>query len=336
MEDAFMADLTTTYMGLELESPVVPSASPLSRKLDNIKLMEDAGAGAVVLYSLFEEQIEMDASQLGHLLDHGAQGLADAMAYFPAANEYARTPEEYLEHVRQAKEAVDIPVIASLNGVSRGGWTEYAKKIEQAGADALELNIYFIPVQETLFAEDVETLYLDILQEVKKQVTIPLALKLSPFFSALPNFADRLAAHGADGLVLFNRFYQPDIDVDEETVRSSVLLSTSLEMRVPLRWIAILYGQVDVSLALTTGVHTSDDVVKAILAGADVAMVCSALLTEGVAHISELLKGVYAWMDGKGYQTLDEIRGKLCLKSYVEPAAFERGSYMKLLNSYRP
>lgn len=330
-----MADLTTSYMGLELQNPVVPSASPLSREIDNIKLMEDAGAGAVVLYSLFEEQIEMDASQLGHLLDHGPQGLADAMSYFPSANDYARTPEEYLEHVRQAKEAVGIPVIASLNGVSRGGWIEYAKKIQEAGADALELNIYFIPVQETLFAEDVETLYLDILQEVKKHVTLPLALKLGPFFSALPNFAGRLAAYGADGLVLFNRFYQPDIDVDDETVRSSLLLSTSLEMRVPLRWVAILHGQVDASLALTTGVHSSEDVLKAILAGADVAMVCSVLLREGIAEISELVKGLHAWMDGKGYESLDEIKGKLSLKSYVEPSAFERGSYMKLLNSYR-
>ncbi len=330
-----MADLTTNYMGLKLKNPVVPSASPLSRKTGGIKLMEDAGAGAVVLYSLFEEQIEMDASKLGHMLDHGAQGLADAMAYFPAANDYARSADEYLEHVRRAKEAVDMPVIASLNGVSRGGWTDYAKKIQQAGADALELNVYFIPVKDTLFAEDVETLYLDILKDVKKNVTIPVAMKLSPFFSALTNFADRLAANGADGLVLFNRFYQPDIDVDEEAVKTSVLLSDSLEMRVPLRWVAILYGQVEASLALTTGVHTAEDVVKAILAGADVAMVCSVLLQESIREISEILKGVHAWMDGKGYASLDQVRGKLALKSYVEPAAFERGSYMKLLNGYR-
>jgi dihydroorotate dehydrogenase (fumarate) len=323
-------------MGLNLSTPVVPSASPLSKTIDNIELMEDAGAGAVVLYSLFEEQIEMDPSQLGHLLDHGAKGLADAMAYFPGANEYARTPEKYLDHVRKAKEAVDIPIIGSLNGVSRGGWIEYARKIQEAGADALELNIYFVPIQETLFAEDVETLYLDILQEVKKHVTIPVAVKLSPFFSALPNFADRLVAHGADALVLFNRFYQPDIDVDDEAVRPSVLFSTSFEMRLPLRWVAILHGQLDASLALTTGVHTSEDVVKAVLAGADVAMVCSALLREGIEYISELTKGVYAWMEGKGYESLQELKGKLSLKSYVEPAAFERGSYMKLLNSYRP
>jgi len=331
-----MANLTTTYMGLKLKNPVVPSASPLSRKIDDIKLMEDAGAGAVVLYSLFEEQIEMDASQLGHLLDHGAQGLADATAYFPAANDYARTPQEYLDHVRRAKEAVDIPIIASLNGISRGGWTEYASKIEEAGADALELNIYFIPVKETLFAEDVETLYLDILQDVKEHVTIPVALKLGPFFSALTNFADRLVAHGADGLVLFNRFYQPDIDVDDESVRSSVLFSTPFEIRLPLRWIAILHGQVNASLALTTGVHTAEDVLKAILAGADVAMVCSVLLQGGIEQISEMVKDIHAWMNDKGYESLKALKGKLSLKSYVEPAAFERGSYMKLLNSYRP
>jgi dihydroorotate dehydrogenase (fumarate) len=331
----FMADLTTTYLGLDLKSPVVPSASPLSKEIDSIKLMEDAGAGAVVLYSLFEEQIEMDASKMGHVLDRGAQGLADVMTYFPAANDYARTPEEYLEHVRQAKGAVDIPIIASLNGVSRGGWIEYAKRIQEVGADALELNIYFLPVKETLFAEDVETLYLDILEDVKKNVTIPVALKLSPFFSALPNFVDRLAANGADGLVLFNRFYQPDIDVDGETVKTSLLFSTSFEMRLPLRWIAILYGQTDASLALTTGVHTTEDVVKAMLAGADVAMVCSALLKEGVEYISDLVKGVHAWMDKKGYESLEAVKGKLSLQSYVEPAVFERGSYMKLLNSYR-
>jgi dihydroorotate dehydrogenase (fumarate) len=331
-----MADLTTNYMGLKLNSPIIPSASPLSRKIDDIKLMQDAGAGAVVLYSLFEEQIQMDASQLGHLLDRGAQGLADAVSYFPAANEYVRAPKDYLEHVRRAKEAVDIPIIASLNGVSRGGWTEYAKKIQQAGADALELNIYFIPVKATLFAEDLETLYLDILKDIKKHLTIPVAVKLSPFFSALPNFADRLVAHGANALVLFNRFYQPDIDVDDETITSSVLFSTSLDVRVPLRWIAILHGQIDASLALTTGVHTADDVIKAILAGADVAMVCSVLLQEGIREMSELLKGVHAWMDRRGYTSLNQIRGKLGLQSYVEPAAFERGSYMKLLNSYRP
>jgi len=331
-----MADLTTTYMGLTLKTPLVPSASPLSKTIDNIKLMEDAGAGGVVLYSLFEEQIKMEPSQLGHLLDHGAQGLADAMAYFPAANEYVRTPDDYLEHVRRAKEAVEVPIIASLNGVSRGGWIEYAQKIQEAGADALELNIYFIPIQETLFAEDVETLYLDILQEVKKHITIPVAVKLGPFFTALTNFADRLVAHGADALVLFNRFYQPDVDVEAETVKTSVLFSTSFEMRLPLRWIAILYGQLDTSLALTTGVHTSEDVVKAILVGADVAMACSALLKEGVEYISDLIKGVYAWMDDKGYESLSDFKGKLSLKSYVEPAAFERGSYMKLLNSYRP
>lgn len=330
-----MADLTTSYMGLKLNSPIVPSASPLSRKIDDIKLMEDAGAGAVVLYSLFEEQIQMDASQLGHLLDRGAQGLADAISYFPAANEYVRAPEDYLEHVRRAKEAVDIPIIASLNGVSRGGWTEYAKKIQQAGADALELNIYLIPVKETLFAEDVEMLHLDILKDVKKHLTIPVAVKLSPFFSALPNFAGRLAAHGANALVLFNRFYQPDIDVDAETITSSVLFSISLDMRVPLRWIAILHGQVNASLALTTGIHTSEDVLKAILAGADVAMVCSVLLQEGIQEIGELTKGVHTWMERKGYASLKEIRGKLSLESYIEPAAFERGSYMKLLNGYR-
>jgi dihydroorotate dehydrogenase (fumarate) len=329
-----MADLHTTYMGLSLKNPVVPSASPLSREISGVRAMEDAGASAVVLYSLFEEQIGLDADELEHLASRGARSLADASGYFPSQLEYTRNADEYVEHVRKAKEAVDIPIIASMNGISKGGWLEYSKKIAEAGADGLELNIYFIPTTSRLFGLDVETIYLDVLRSVKKQVEIPVAVKLSPFFSALPNFADRLADAGADGLVLFNRFYQPDIDVDQGEVVSSLNLSTSEDMRLPLRWIAILYGEVETSLALTSGVHTADDVLKAIMAGSDVANVCSVLLRESVGKIGELVQGLADRMDEKGIKSVGELKGNLSLQSYVEPWAFERASYLKLLQSY--
>jgi dihydroorotate dehydrogenase (fumarate) len=239
-----------------------------------------------------------------------------------------------VEHVRKAKETVDIPIIASMNGISKGGWLDYSKQIEEAGADGLELNIYFIPTTSRLFGLDVETLHLDILKSVKKQVSIPVAVKLSPFFSALPNFADRLADAGADGLVLFNRFYQPDIDVEGQQVVSNITLSTPAEMRLPLRWIAILYDQIETSLALSTGVHSADDVLKAIMAGADVANVCSVLLKEGVGKITELVQEIGERMDEKGIESVEALKGKLSLGMYVEPWAFERSSYLKLLQSY--
>jgi dihydroorotate dehydrogenase (fumarate) len=329
-----MADLSTTYMGLRLKNPVVPSASPLSRTVSDIKRMEDAGASAVVLYSLFEEQIGLEADGLEHLASRGAQSLADASGYFPGELEYTRNPDEYVEHVRKAKEAVDIPIIASMNGISKGGWLDYSKQIAQAGADALELNIYLIPTTSRLFGLDIETLYIDIVRSVRKQVDIPLTIKLSPFFSALPNFADRASDSGANGLVLFNRFYQPDIDVETEDVVPNLTLSTSADMLLPLRWIAILYGEVDASLALSSGVHSSDDVLKAVMAGASVAHVCSVLLQEGIDKITDLVRGLDQRMDEKGIHSIADVRGKLSLQSYVEPWAFERASYLKLLNSY--
>jgi len=329
-----MADLRTTYMGLNLKNPVVPSASPLSRQLGDIKAMEDAGAGAVVLYSLFEEQIGLDPQELEHVASRGAQSLADASGYFPSQLEYTRDPDAYVEHVRQAKEAVDIPIIASMNGISKGGWLEYSQRIEQAGADALELNIYFIPTTSRLFAVDVETLYTDILKSVRKQVSIPVAVKLSPFFSALPSFADLLVDAGANGLVLFNRFYQPDVDVDRMEVLPSLNLSTSADMRLPLRWVAILHGELETSLALSGGVHTPVDVLKALLAGADVANVCSVLLKEGIGKIGGLVQGLDRLLEEKGFGSVEEAKGRLSLQSYVEPWAFERASYLKLLQSY--
>lgn len=329
-----MDNLSTTYLGFKLKHPIVPSASPLSRKLEDIKVMEDAGASAVVLYSLFEEQFELDPDELEHLVREGATTLTDALGYFPDQQEYIRDPDGYVEHVRKAKEAVDIPIIASMNGTSKGGWLEYSKKIEEAGADALELNIYFIPTTSMLFGLDVETLYLDILKSVKQQVNIPVAVKVSPFFSALPNFVDRLAETGADGVVLFNRFYQPNIHVAEQRFTADLTLSTSSDLLLPLRWIAILYGQVDVSLALTSGVHSADDILRAILAGADVANVCSVLLKNGIGHLSTLVQELAARMDELEMESINSVKGKLSLQNYVEPAALERGSYVKLLHSY--
>lgn len=329
-----MADTKTTYIGLQLKNPLVPSASPLTRNLDDIKALEDAGASAVVLYSLFEEQISLETGDLSHLILNGAMSLADASVYFPHRHEYPRDPDQYVEHVRKAKEAVDIPIIGSMNGTSKGGWLEYAKKIEEAGADGLELNIYFIPTTDTLFGLDVETLYLDILSSVADLVNIPVAVKLSPFFSALPNFATRLDEAGADALVLFNRFYQPNINVEEKKVVPDIALSRSEDLLLPLRWVAILYGQIECSMALTTGIHTAKDVVKALLAGADVTNVCSVLLREGIGRLKSLIKETNELLDILGMESVSSIRGTLSLENFAEPAAFERASYIKLLQSY--
>jgi dihydroorotate dehydrogenase (fumarate) len=329
-----MADIRTSYMGLELKNPIVPSASPLSREISGIKKMEDAGAAAVVLYSLFEEQIALETGEFSSMLSSGALSLADASVYFPHQHEYPRDPEAYVDHIRKAKEVVDIPIIASMNGTSKGGWLEFAKQIEQAGADGLELNFYFIPTTDTLLGLDIETIYLDILKSVKKMVDIPIAVKLSPFFTALPNFAVRLDETGADALVLFNRFYQPDINVERKEIQPNITLSKPEDILLPLRWIAILYGQVDCSFALTSGVHSADAVLKAIMAGADIANVCSVLLAEGVEKISELVENTASRMDELKIDSLGSIKGALSLESYVEPAAFERSSYIKLLQSY--
>lgn len=330
-----MVDLSTTFMGLKLKHPVVPSASPLSKDIATIKAMEDKGAAAVVLYSLFEEQIQYDVDSLEHFLEQGTESFAEALTYFPPMAEYRMGPDEYVEHVFKAKQAVDIPIIASLNGVSLGGWTDYAKKIEQAGADGIELNVYFIATGAELFGLDVETLYLDILRSVKKNVKIPVAMKLSPYFTALTNFAERLDAEGADALVLFNRFYQPDIDLETLSVTPNLLLSSPYEIRLPLRWIAILHGKLDASLALTSGVHSAADVLKSVLVGADVANVCSVLLTGGLGKISELVEGVRTWMEENEYESIAQMKGSMSHKSVAEPAAFERANYIKVLSSYK-
>lgn len=329
-----MVDLTTTYMGLALKNPIVPSASPLSADLDTIKQMEDAGAAAVILHSLFEEQIDFEAEAMAYYLDQGTESFAEALSYFPAVHEYRREPDDYVEHIRRAKEAVDIPIIPSLNGITPGGWTRYAKRFEDAGADAVELNVYFIPTNPSFMSYDIEDLYVKLLKDVKSHVSIPVAIKLSPYFSAMPHVASMLDAEGADALVLFNRFYQPDIDIEALEVTPNLQLSSSVEMRLPMRWIAILYGRIDASMALTSGIHTHKDVIKAVMAGADVANVCSVLLKKGVEEMNLLVQGLAAWMEEHEYESLEQMKGSMSHKSVPEPAAFERANYMKVLNSY--
>ena len=330
-----MTDLTTTYMGLTLKNPIVPSASPLAKRVDSIKQMEDAGAAAITMYSLFEEQIDLEALAQHNFIEQTTFMSAEATAYFPKAADYNRGPDGYLELIRQAKEAVDVPVIGSLNGVTPGGWTRYARLIQDAGADALELNVYMLPTRLDLTSDGVENTYLEILRDVKASVKIPVAMKLSPFFSSLPNMARRLDKAGANALVLFNRFYQPDFDLEELAVTPHLVLSTPWEMRLPLRWIAILYGHIKASMALTTGVHTPDDVVKAVMAGADIANVASVLLERGPSHISELIGGLRQWMDEHEYESVAQMKGALSQRNVTEPAAFERANYMKVLGSWK-
>jgi dihydroorotate dehydrogenase (fumarate) len=329
-------DLTTTYMGMSLKNPLVPSSSPLSHKVDNIRRMEDAGAAAVVMHSLFEEQITLESLQLDHYLSYGTDSYAEALTYFPDMENYNVGPEEYLDLIRQAKEAVDIPIIGSLNGVSTGGWVEYARRIQEAGADALELNVYYIPTSIELTGTEVEQLYLDILRDVKTSVSIPVAMKLSPYFSATANMAHRLATAGADALVLFNRFYQPDLDLEELEVAPRLVLSKSREMHLPLRWVAILYGRVPADLAITGGVHNHVDVLKGLMAGAQVTMMASALLQKGVKRISKVLKNMAEWMEEHEYESVTQMQGSMSQQHVAEPAAFERANYMKILQSWRP
>lgn len=328
-------DLTTHYLGMKLKSPIVPSASPLSEEIGNIRKMEDAGAGAVVLYSLFEEQIAQESLDLDHFTTKGTESFAESLTYFPEPGEYRLGPEEYLNHIRKAKEAVKIPVIASLNGTSEGGWTDYAARMEEAGADALELNIYYIPTNPSLSAEKVENTYVEIVKSVRSTVRIPLAVKISPFFSNLAYTAGRLDRAGANALVLFNRFYQPDIDLDDLEVRSHVLLSTPQAMRLPLRWVAILHGRVKADLAATGGIHTAEDCLKMLMAGAKTTMLCSILLKKGIDQIREIEKGMRKWMEEHEYVSVEQMQGSMSQRSVADPAAFERAQYMRALAGYR-
>jgi dihydroorotate dehydrogenase (fumarate) len=329
-------DLTTTYMGLPLRTPLVPSASPLSEEIDNLKRMEDAGASAVVLHSLFEEQLVRESYELHHHLIAGTESFAEALTYFPEPEQFQVGPEGYLNHIRKAKAAVDIPIIASLNGASPGGWINYASQMQQAGADALELNIYHIPTDMSVTGAEIEQTRLDILDMVKTVVTIPVALKLSPFFSNLANMARRLDEAGADGLVLFNRFYQPDIDLENLVVRPNIILSTPQALRLPLRWVAILYGRVKASLAATSGIHTAQDVLKMLMAGASVTMLCSVLLRHGITQIRVIEQGMREWMEEHEYESVRQMQGSMSQQSCANPSEFERAQYMHALQSYKP
>jgi dihydroorotate dehydrogenase (fumarate) len=328
-------DLSTSYLGLKLKNPVVASSSPLTSTLDGMKCLEDAGAAAVVLNSLFEEQLVGEAAELNHFLNQGTESYVEAQTYFPRTGEHILGPEEYLELIRKAKGALRIPVIGSLNGASSGGWTKFAKNIEEAGADAIELNVYFVATEATLSSMEVEQRYLSVLRAVKETVRIPVAMKLSPFFSAMASMAHRLDAEGANGLVLFNRFYQPDIDLESLEVMPNVILSSSEALRLPLRWIAILHGRIKASLAGTSGVHTANDVLKMLLAGANATMMCSALLRHGPARITEVLAGLDRWLTEREYVSVSQMQGGMSQKSVANPAAFERANYMKALQTFR-
>ena len=329
-------DLSTRYLGLMLKNPIVPSASPLARDLKNLRQMEDAGAAAVVLHSLFEEQINAEAQRLDHYLTRGTHSFSEALTYFPTVAEYRAGPEEYLEHLRKARKALAIPVIASLNGVSAGGWVSYAREIEQAGADALEINVYFVPTDPDLPGSAVEDMYSELVAQVTRTVRIPVAVKLSPFFSSLPNVARRLVRVGARGLVLFNRFYQPDLDIEKLEVVPHLVLSDSDELRLPLRWIAILYGRVPADLALTTGVHTAPDAIKGLMAGAAVTMLASELLHLGIPRITDILSDMTRWMTDHEYESVSQMQGSMSQIKCPAPAAFERANYMKVLSDYKP
>jgi len=329
-------NLSTTYLGLKLRSPLVPSAAqPLTENVDNIKRMEDAGAAAVVMHSLFEEQLTLERRELFESMTQGTESFAEALTYFPEPEQFQVGPELYLKHIAQAKAAVKIPIIASLNGSTPGGWVEYAKKIEQAGADAIELNIYWIPTDPSLSSIRIEDTYVDIMRSVKEQVNIPVAVKLSPFFTNFANMARRLEAAGADGLVLFNRFYQPDMDLESLEVTPNILLSTPMAMRVPLRWIAILRDQVTLSLAATSGIHRATDAIKMLMAGAEVTMMCSALLRHGVKHLTTVENEIRAWMEEHDYESIEQLQGSMSQKNCPDPAAFERAQYMRAVSSYR-
>jgi dihydroorotate dehydrogenase (fumarate) len=322
-------------MGLQLKNPLVPSASPLSRDLDNIKRLEDAGASAIVMYSLFEEQIEHEQRELDHFLAQGTESYQEAVSYFPEAEDYNLGPDEYLEHIRSAKKATSIPIIGSLNGVSAGGWLEYAKKIQDAGADGLELNVYYIPTDTRFSAKEIENIYVEDLKRIKGAVSIPVAMKLSPYFTTMASMAKKLDDAGADALVLFNRFYQPDFDLEELEVVPTVNLSSPAENRLPLRWIAILYGHINANMAATTGIHSAQDALKMLMAGADVAMLCSVLLEKGPQHLATVLADLQQWMEEKEYSSVTQMKGSMSQRSVAEPAAFERANYMKALNSWK-
>jgi dihydroorotate dehydrogenase (fumarate) len=331
-----MSDLSTTYLGLNLKNPLVASASPLSRKIERACKLEEAGISAIVMYSLFEEQIIRESLELDQARAQGEDSFPEAVSHLPDGGLYGVGPENYLKQVTSLKKALKIPVIGSLNGVSMGGWTRYARQIQEAGADALELNMYYLAADPDISSSDIESTQVELVSEIKSAISIPLAVKISPFVTSVANFSRRLVEAGADGLVLFNRFYQPDFDLEELEVVHSLDLSTSADLRLPLRWISILYGKIDADLALTSGIHTSSDVLKAMMAGARVAMTASELLWDGsVKRVEEILNHTQTWMEEHDYQSIQQMQGSMSQKSVKDPAAFERANYMKVLHSFR-
>jgi dihydroorotate dehydrogenase (fumarate) len=324
-----MLDLSTRYLGLTLRTPLVASASPLSHEISSIRQLEDAGASAVVLYSLFEEQLRQESLELDFYLTESTNSHAESQSYFPEPSEFVLGPDEYLEHIRKAKAAVKVPIIASLNGTSVGGWIQYATQIEEAGADALECNIYWIVTDPNMTSAEVEQHYIDIVEDVKTAVHIPVAIKLSPFFSNFASMAKRIDAAGADGLTLFNRFYQPDIDLETLEMIPRVLLSTPQAMRLPLTWVGILRGRVKASLAATSGIHSAEDVVKLLMVGADATMLCSTLLRNGINHLRAIEQGVRQWMESHEYESVKQMQGSMSQMRSADPSAFERAQYMR-------
>ena len=330
-----MTDLKTTYLGLELKNPLVASSSPLSKDLKSVQELEEAGVSAIVMHSLFEEQVIKESLELDHFLSRDREQFQEALTYLPEMGQYAIGPDAYVDRILEVKNAVDIPVIGSLNGVSTGGWINFSEKIEAAGADALELNLYNVVTDAELTSAELEDAYIELVQDIRKGIDIPLAVKLSPFITALPHFVQRLAGAGADGVVLFNRFYQPDFDLDKLEVTPSLTLSDSDELLLPLRWIAILYDQAEVDFALTSGVHQAEDLIKAMMAGAKVAMTASALLENGVGYATKLLAEVQLWMEEHEYVSIAQMQGSMSRAGAHQDAAFERANYIQVLGSYR-
>jgi len=321
-------------LGLELKNPLVAAASPLSQKADGIKRLEDAGLAAVVMPSLFEEQIVHEDTAMSDLQDFGTESYAEALSFFPEPQDYRSGPQAYLDTIAQAKKNVSVPVIASLNGTEMGGWTRYAKLMQEAGADALELNIYFVATDADMSSADIEQRYVDLTAAVKETLSIPLAVKIGPFFSGFPNLAGRLVEAGADGLVLFNRYLDPDMDLEALQFKPTLLLSTRDELRLPMRWIAILRDQVSASLAATSGVHYTEDVIKVLLAGADVTMMASALLQRGVGYAGQLLEELVSWLEENEYESVEQLKGSMSRVRCPDPSALERANYTKALVSY--
>ena len=329
-----MIDLTTKYLGLTLKNPLVVSASPLSEDLGNIRRMEDSGAAAIVLPSLFEEQIHVDSNNLDRFLWQGTENSAEAQSFFPDMTGYNLGPDGYLEHVRKAKQATGIPIIGSLNGSSTGGWIDYAKRIQEAGADALELNVYFIPTDTCMTGDQVEQVYVDLIAQVRASIHIPMAVKIGAYFSSLPNVAQRFEQAGAGALVLFNRFYQSDFDLESLEVIPNLILSTPHELLLRLTWVAVLYGHIRADMAATGGVHTGMDVLKSMMAGARVAMMTSALFKNGIGHLATVQRQITSWMESHEYESIRQMQGSMSQGAVKDPSAFQRANYVKVLSSY--